>query len=246
MGSNNPFAGPSSDYQNSPLMSVANAASRFPAIEQPGQQQQPYPQQQQQQMYSQQTGYPQSHSTGFVPSSGFGQSLYAHGGALNFGVPSSSSSTSSFQNASLGSSQFYHPTPQPQPLNNQLVADLDPFSGANQQLYNSTQFNNGNPQISSQYQTQTTPAQQENRQQEMYGEHPRVFMKGNKAALEAWDQSAWGRARALFTQLEKAWEGRKKMVSEWETWPLGMDDRETVEKVGARERGDLTKIEKGY
>jgi len=243
MGSNNPFAaGPSNDFQNLQYMSVANAANRFPAIDggqqQPQQQgyQQGYQQQQQQPMYAQPTGYAQSHTTGFVPSSGFGQNLYANGGlSLNFGVPSSSASPSGYQNGSMGSSQFYNPQPQQQQqqgMHQQLVADLDPFSGLNQQLYNSHQFSNGlNPQIQEQYQTQTTAAQQENRQQEMYGEHPRVYMKTHKAALEQWDQAAWGRARALFNQLEKAWEGRKKTVSEWQTWPLGMDDRETVDKL---------------
>lgn len=254
--SNNPFALPELSLQGS-------AAQRFPAIDGIGsgssndqqqyyqQQQQGYPQQQQggggggggyvqqsqqqlQPMYAQPTGYGQTPAAGgFTPSSHFGQYLQSSGGQLNFG----SSDSSSNRNSNYGSSAYYNPSPQPQRNQNQLVADLDPFSAGfqQQQRMNGPASGGGGggyqAQPQQQIQYQTTPQQQETRQQEQYGEHPRSFMRANKSELETWNQQAWGRARALFVQLEKAWEGRKKLVSEWQVWSLGFDDREMCEKV---------------
>lgn len=42
---------------------------------------------------------------------------------------------------------------------------------------------------------------------------------------------AWARAKSLLNQLERAWEGRKKLVMEWQTWSMALDDRETCDKV---------------
>jgi hypothetical protein len=56
-------------------------------------------------------------------------------------------------------------------------------------------------------------------------------MRNNKTSLESWNMDAWGRVKSLLNQLERAWEGRKKLVMEWQTWPLAMDDRDTCDKV---------------
>lgn len=178
-------------------------------------------------MYAQPTGYGHTQSTGFQPSSQFGQYLKTQGTGLNFGAPSSTASYAS----QPGASAFLAPSPQPQqqPSSylNPAVADLDPFSAQQRQQMQQQQMQGG----SYQPQFQTTPQQQETRQQEQYGEHPRNFMRSNKQSLETWNMDAWGRVKALLNQLERAWEGRKKMVMEWQTWPLAMDDRDTCDKV---------------
>ena len=214
--------------------------------QQPQYQQQQYAQQPQQQpqMYAQQTGYQQSQPTGFQPQSGFGQYLASQGGtSLNFGTPSHA--TGGMQNFQPGASSFYNPTPQPHAgtLHSQLVADLDPFSAnarqqqQQQQQYGQQQnggYYGGSQQAQPQQQQQqynTTPQQQTQRQEEQYGEHPRTYMRNNKSALETWSNEAWARVRTLFQQLEKAWEGRKKLVMEWQTWSLSRDDRDQCDKV---------------
>lgn len=147
--------------------------------------------------------------------------LQQSGSQLNFGGGGGS-----------GSSAFYNPTPQP--YSNQAVADLDPFSGQQHQrmVGGQSSYNNQQQQPQQQQQYLTTPQQQATKQEEQYGEHPRAFMKNNKNALEQWNTQAWGRVRSSFAQLEKAWEERKKLVSEWQTWNMGYDDRETCRKVG--------------
>lgn len=180
-------------------------------------------------MYAQPTGYGHTQSTGFQPSSQFGQYLKTQGTGLNFGSPASAASYSS----QPGASSFIAPSPQPQPQQqppsylNPVVADLDPFSAQQRQQMQQQQMQGG----SYQPQYNTTTAQQETRQQEQYGEHPRNFMRANKQSLETWNMDAWGRVKALLNQLERAWEGRKKMVMEWQTWALAMDDSDTCDKV---------------
>ena len=238
MASNNPFA----------LSPEHMAGQRYPDIshEFQGQQQQQMPmqtgygyggggyaQQQQQpqqqpQMYPQQTGYPQQQQgSGFQPSSQFGQYLQSQGTGLSFGAPQGTASTSA------GSTAFYNPAPQPYNGTQyaQMTADLDPFSAQNRQQQSQPQYQQQQGQQQQQQQLMTTPQQQETRQQEQYGEHPRAFMKNNKQALETWNVSAWGRVRSLFQQLEKAWEGRTTLVSEWQRWNLSMEDRDQCDSV---------------
>lgn len=182
---------------------------------------------QQSPMYAQPTGYGHTQSTGFQPSSQFGQYLKTQGTGLNFGAPSSGAS---YPGQQPGASSFMAPSPQPQQQPaylNPVVADLDPFSAQQRQLQQQQQMQGSTYQP----QLQTTPQQQEVRQQEQYGDHPRTFMRNNKSSLESWNMDAWGRVKALLNQLERAWEGRKKMVMEWQTWALAMDDRDTCDKV---------------
>ncbi|KAL7006495.1 hypothetical protein EMMF5_003916 [Cystobasidiomycetes sp. EMM_F5] len=248
---NNPFALPTQE---------SLAASRFPAVDVPqsssfgyGQQQQQQPMQQQysgygqpsyaqqqpQQgtMYSQPSGsmqYQQPQATGaFQPQSSFGQYLQSQGGTVNFGVPQSSQYSGSMAHQA-GSSAFY--TAQPQPLNNQHVADLDPYSGRygqQQQQPQQQQYGYAPSPQPPQQQQQQQPSFSQNQQppQENFGEHPRHFMRANASVLETWDKTAWARVRALLSQLEKSWESRKRSVMEWQTWNLGSDDRDEVEKL---------------
>jgi hypothetical protein len=242
MTTNNPFALDASqrypDIGGQPQQQYQNGYNGFPQQQQPqytgyGQQpQQMGPQMgsSQSPMYAQPTGYGHTQSTGFTPSSQFGQYLKAQGTGLNFGAPSSTASYAS----QPGASAFLSPSPQPQMMQQQqpssylnpVVADLDPFS-QQQRMQMQQQMQGG----SYQQEYQTTPQQQETRQQEQYGEHPRAFMRNNKTSLETWNMDAWNRVKALLNQLERAWEGRKKLVMEWQTWSLAMDDRDMCDKV---------------
>jgi hypothetical protein len=165
------------------------------------------------QSYPSQTG-----SSGFQPSSSFGQQLAAHVNGNSYGYLQGQ------QQQPQSPSNAYNPAQQQLQNNPGYIAQFDPYSSIGQGWdASSTNAGGGGPGMAQSLSTGSTTSSSNFSSSgsstpgggASYGvsatgdPHPRDFIRTHKAEIEAWDGYAWKQLLNTFEALSRAWEARK-------------------------------------
>lgn len=142
-------------------------------------------------------------STGFQPTSSFGQQLGAHISGSSYGYLNGQPQQQQQQQQPQSG---YYPAPQQQLQPNQAyLSQFDPYGSLAQGWDGSIQ---SQPQQSSGGHISTPLAGGGGLSP--YGDpHPRDYIRTHKAEIESWDSYAWKQFLNVFEALKKAWESRK-------------------------------------
>jgi len=184
-------------------------------------QQSQWPQQQQPQQAQYQSQLQTYSPAGYQSPSPYGQQYVGQVNSLATGYPQQQQQQlqsqytgypTQQQPASYSYQQQQQPTgygyPQPQPQQHQLLAQFDPYANANRsQQLSPPQAGATLPPTSSASPASFGPSPAAPSPPGM--QHPRIFIRGHKVELEAWDPQTWRQVQSSFDSLKTAWETRK-------------------------------------